>query len=86
MKVYLFYRPESGSDVQIEVFLKLLGDRRRQQIKMININTREGSALSQLYDVMSYPSVVVCMEDGQQVKFWHGSLPATEDVAFYLTG
>ena len=85
MKVYLFYRPNTESSMAVETFLKLLDDRRRVGIKLVNVDTRPGDDLSRLYAIMRYPTVLVTSEDGQLVKFWHGSLPIIEDISFYLT-
>ncbi len=85
MNVYFFYRPNTESDAAITTFLKLLDDRQRAKVKLVDVDTREGDDLGRLYSIMSYPSVLIASEDGRQVKFWHGRLPLVEDVAFYLT-
>ena len=84
MKVYLFYRPNSAADIQIETFFKILGDNAEAGINKINVETRDGDNLSRLYNIMSYPSVVVATNDGSLVKFWHGELPTTSEVGPYL--
>lgn len=84
MKVYVFYRPQTESDMAVSTFLKLLDERQQAKVKLVDVNTRSGDDLSRLYSIMSYPSILVATEDGSQVKFWHGSLPLVEEVAFYL--
>lgn len=84
MKIYLFYRPESESAIAAENFLKILTERQQAQIRLIDVQTREGSDICQVYSVMSYPSVLVLTKDGRQIKFWHGELPYSEDLASYF--
>lgn len=84
MKIYLFYRPDTGQDYDREVFLKTLGDHGRSKIDLVNAETREGDARGRLYDIMSYPSVVVTTDEGLQIKMWHGELPPKSELDYYL--
>ena len=84
MKVYIFYRANTESDVAADNFLRLFHDRQAAQISRINVDTRDGDGLSRLYSIMSYPTVMVATDDGQQVRLWHGSLPLAAEVSLYL--
>ena len=83
MKIHLFYRPQTEADLPIETFLKTLGDS-AAAIELVNVDTRDGDDLSRLYNIMSYPSLIVATADGLLVKFWHGELPPLSEIEPYL--
>ena len=84
MRVYIFYRSNTESDVAVDNFLRLLHDRQAAQVRRVDVDTRDGDDLSRLYSIMSYPSVLVVTDDGRQIKLWHGSLPMVAEITIYL--
>ena len=84
MKVYLFYRPQSESDVAVSNYLRLFADRQQTSMILMDVHTREGDDLGRLYDILSYPTVLVTTDDGQQIRLWHGSLPPTIELTPYV--
>lgn len=58
-------------------------DIRQQDIKVLDPNTREGSTEASLYDVLSFPGVVVTDNYGQYIKGWSGGLPLMDELASY---
>lgn len=88
MKVLILYRPNSEHGRVIEEFAH---DYQRQheadRVEVLSIDTRDGSALASLYDVMQYPAIMVLRTDGYVQKVWQGSsLPLMEEVASYARG
>ena len=84
MKAYFFYRPNTDAYLSIDTFFKLLNDMQKAKLQVFSVDTPEGDRLSRLYQIMSYPSVVVARDDGSQIKLWHGELPIVADLAIYL--
>ena len=84
MKVYFFYRSRSESDVAIGNYRRLFSERQQASIIPMDVDTREGDSLGRLYDIVSYPTVLVTTDDGQQIRLWHGSLPPTLELSPYL--
>lgn len=85
MKVLVLYRPNSEHGRLVEEFLR---DYQRAghsgTVEALNIDTREGSAMASLYDVMEYPSILITRQDGSVVRAWQGSqLPLQNEVAAY---
>lgn len=85
MKVLVLYRPNSSHGRIVEEFIR---DYQRAghsgKIEALNIDTREGSALATLYDVVQYPSIMVIREDGSVVRAWQGeTLPLQNEIAAY---
>ena len=85
MKVLVLYRPNSEHGRLVEDFIR---DYQRAghsgSIEPLNIDTREGSAMASLYDVMQYPTIMVTRQDGSVIRSWEGdSLPLQNEVAAY---
>lgn len=56
-----------------------------QHLEVLSIDTREGSATATLYDIMSYPAILVLQTDGYVQKIWQGdALPLMDEVAAYV--
>ena len=84
MQVYLFYRPQTESDVAVGNYLRLFPERWKVLMSLTDVNTREGDNLSRLYAIMRYPSVLITTDDGRQLQLWHGSLPSQTELTDFL--
>ena len=85
MKVLVLYRPNSDHGRLVEDFVR---DYERAghggKVELFSIDTREGSAMASLYDVMEYPSIMVTRDDGSIVRTWQGKiLPLQNEVAAF---
>jgi hypothetical protein len=85
MKILVIYRPNSEHGRLTEEFLhdfqRLHPD---QKVEALNIDSREGSTLANLYDVTRYPTILVLQNDGQIEKSWDDDvLPRMDEVASY---
>lgn len=85
MKAYFFYRPNTDAYLSIDTFFKSLSEFQKSKLQVFSVDTPEGDRLSKLYQVMSYPSVIVAQNDGSLIKIWHGELPIIDDLAVYLS-
>lgn len=81
------YRPNSEHGRVVSDFLRDLNrlNPNSNKIEEVNVDTREGSAIASLYDVMSYPKVMVVADDGRLIQDWDaGTLPLLNDISFYV--
>lgn len=86
MKVCILYHPHSELSRAIEEYAHDFERTRGKKIDLISLETREGSALASLYDIIQYPALLVIREDGQIVKDWQGDLlPLMDEVSGYLS-
>lgn len=86
MKVIVFYRQNSEEARSVEDYLydlMRLHDLREQDVKVLDPNTREGSTEASLYDVLSFPGIVVTDNYGQYIKSWNGGLPLMDELMSY---
>lgn len=87
MKVLILYRPNSEHSTSVETFVR---DFQHQhdlgsKIELVSVNTRDGAATASLYDVWSFPTIMVLGDDGSMVNMWEGEpLPLMDEVAGYV--
>jgi len=83
----VFYRPNSEHARLVEEFLhelKRQHDVDDRHLQVYDVDSREGSAMASLYDVMAYPSFFVVGDDGGYVKGWaSGDVPMMNEVVSY---
>ncbi len=85
MKVLILYRPNSEEARSVESFIHDYQARHETgRLEVVDVNTRDGYATASLYDIMSYPAVLVLRDDGSILKSWEGEmLPLMDDVTYY---
>lgn len=87
MKVVVLYRPDSEYARNVEDFLRGLRTVHNvdeHQLEVVNYDSREGTAMASMYDIMTQPAILVMNDDGGYVKHWEGNdLPLQDEVAGY---
>jgi hypothetical protein len=87
MKLLVIYRPNSEHGRLTEEFIERFKSHgsSSEHVEAVNIDSREGSALATLYDIMQYPAILVLRNDGSPQKVWVGdNLPQIDEVQAYL--
>jgi hypothetical protein len=86
--VLILYRPNSEHATTVETFVRDFEhqhDTRERKIELVSVNTRDGSTTASLYDVWSFPAILVVDDDGRVINLWEGErLPLMEEVAGYM--
>jgi hypothetical protein len=55
------------------------------EIDLVDVDTREGVAKAELYDVVRHPTVVAATDDGQMLQVWQGEhLPTINEISGYF--
>ena len=86
MRVVVLYRPNSEHSFIIDEFVHNFQSRTsgNYPVELINIDSREGAAMANLYDIMQYPAILVIQNDGYVQQSWEGeSLPLIDEVVAY---
>ncbi len=88
MKVLVLYRPNSEHGRLVEEFIHEFQSRHpTEHLEIMSIDTRDGSAMASLYDIMRYPAILVTQMDGSIQRSWEGeTLPLMDEVAAYARG
>jgi hypothetical protein len=85
MKICLLYHPESEFSRLIEEYSHDFERTRGKKIELISLETKEGSDMARLYDIVRYPALLAIRDDGSLMKNWEGEqLPLMNEVAAYL--
>jgi len=85
MRVVVLYRPNSESAQAVEAFAAEFSRRYRdKKLELMNVDTRDGSAVASLYDVLQYPAVLALTDDGQIIREWQTAhMPLISEVSYY---
>lgn len=86
MKALMLYRPKTenarAAEEYVADFGRLQGGK---TIELVSLDTREGAAMSHLYDLPQQPVLIIIKDDGQLMSHWGGPpFPLTNEVAAYL--
>ncbi len=87
MKILVLYRPNSEHSRVVDDFIRdYQRNHQSDHLEVLSLDTKEGSAMAELYDIMQYPAIMVIQNDGGVQKIWQGdSLPLMDEVAAYAT-
>lgn len=87
MKVTILYHPNSEHARLVEEFAHDIERQQGIRGELTSVETRDGAALATLYDITSYPAILVIREDGGVVQTWLGDqLPLMNEVAAFARG
>lgn len=79
MKLTLLYKLNTPADRDIE-YLKRKLDDIRIPINLVDGDSQEGAALTELYDAVSRPSLILTDVDGRLHQIWQGELPPISEI------
>lgn len=87
MKIMILYRPNSEHGRLVEEYIHDFRSRHgEERMEVLNIDSREGSAMASLYDVVRYPAILVVQDNGYVQRSWQGDeLPLMDEVASYAS-
>lgn len=72
MKVLVLYRPKSDHARRTEEFIENVKRQHSLKPEVIDVDSRDGVAAANLYDIVMYPAVLVITGGGQLIKVWSG--------------
>lgn len=85
MKTLVLYRPNSEYARSVDEFVHEFKTRSSDKVlEVVNIDSREGSHIADLYGIVQYPAILVLQGDGFMQKSWEGgTLPLVDEVLGY---
>jgi hypothetical protein len=84
MKVVVLYRSKSEHGTPVEEYVREFKRRTSRELKMIDVDGKEGWNLAELYGVTQYPAILATTEDGKLQNMWQGEpLPLMNEVMGY---
>lgn len=80
----MLYRPNSEHERSVLTFQRDYQQRTGQTVELQSLDTPAGDDLARVYDVTSYPGVLVTTDQGELQQLWQGEpLPLINDVSGY---
>ena len=80
----MLYHPQSDHARAVEEFARDFKVLKTKNLDLFSLETKEGSALAKLYDIVQYPAILVVQESDELVKDWQGMpLPLMDEVIGY---
>ena len=84
MKVVVLYRSQTEHERAVLEFERDYHMQTGRDLTLIDLNTKEGADLAELYDIVRYPALLARSNDGELLQLWQGEiLPLIRDVTFY---
>lgn len=86
MKVIVLYRPQSEHGTMVEQYARDFLRRTSRALELLDVDSIKGTRLAELYDVVSYPTVVALDNGGQMISSWVATetMPLIDEVSAYL--
>jgi len=72
MRVVVLYHPNSDHSGFVEDFAHEYERFKGKELELVSLETRDGAAAASLYDVTTYPAILVTADDGSLQKMWQG--------------
>ncbi len=87
MRVVIIYRSKSEHERMVLDFETEFEHRTGHKIEMVDVDTRDGSAMANLYDIMQYPAVLAVDQYGSIQQVWriNQSMPLINEVSYYIS-
>lgn len=84
MRVVIIYREDSEHARAVNDYLRDFQHRTGRELETISPDSRDGSSLCRVYDVVEYPAIIALADDGQLQSSCSGlPLPTIAEVSYY---
>ncbi len=68
----------------VQNYLREYHQRTGKEIELVSLDTKEGSDMARLYDVVDFPAIAAIEEDGILAQMWQGdTLPLIDEVSYH---
>lgn len=86
MKAFILYRPQSEFARRAEEYVHDFQRTRGVELELVDIDSADGVAAVELYDVVDNPALLITRENGELINLWLGidSFPLMNELAAQL--
>lgn len=85
MKTVIIYRPNSEQERLVLDYLRDFSSQTGKIIPQLDVDSPEGVEKCRLYDIVTYPAILVTDNDGRVQQLWQGEpLPRVSEVSYYV--
>lgn len=84
MKVTIVYRESSEQARAVRDFMREYARRTGRELETMDPDSRDGSHLCRVYDIVEYPTVIATSGNGTLLQLWRGlPMPLINEVSYY---
>ena len=84
MRAVILYHPASDHIGRVEEYAHDYKRFKGRELELISLETIQGAEMAKLYDVTSYPAILVTGPDGSLIQLWqNGLFPLMDQLAYY---
>ena len=85
MRVLVIYKYHSDHARDVLDYLRDFKRQTSYELEEIDPDTRDGSSLCRLYDIVEYPSIIAVDDNNVLQNLWRGlPLPTINEVSYYV--
>lgn len=83
MLTYLLYNRQTPGEAQMQNLARRL-EPLQVTLELVDADSPRGTQLTEHYDIMGRPAVVIVRDDGSPVQIWQDAtqLPSPEDISY----
>lgn len=80
MKLYLIDRMPSSDRLAVEELKQRLTES-HITFDTLDADSRDAQAKNEIYDIVSFPAILITQDDGTLIRLWQRGIPTTADIA-----
>lgn len=81
----VLYKPQSEHATSVEQYAREFEQRTSKKLDLLDVDSKEGAAMAELYDVVRYPCFLAITDEGVLQKIWMDeTLPLINEVTGYI--
>lgn len=85
MKITVIYKDQSDHAREVIDYLRDFKRQTGHDLDVVDPDSREGMDFCRTYDIVEYPSIIACSNDGILQNLWRGRpLPTISEVSYYV--
>jgi hypothetical protein len=85
MKTLILYRPNSEHERMVIDYLRDIKMQTGKDVPTMDVDSREGMQLCELYGIVQYPAVLATDDEGHLQNLWSGTtLPRIGEISYYV--
>jgi hypothetical protein len=85
MKTVLLYRPNSDHERLVLDYVRDVKMQTGKEVPLLDVDSKEGIALCEVYSIMRYPAILVTDNDGHMQNIWTGTvMPRIGELGYYI--
>jgi len=85
MKAVILYQPSTETERSVQEYVREFARQTGKSIGLVDSDSVEGEQMKTHYDVLQFPAIIVCRDDGSYVESWdeRDKWPTVSELSYY---